>query len=230
MSDIFAIIRKEVAEIFGDWQSFYGVFIQTAVVVVICGILAPTGDPTVWLSPGRLAMLYAMFPSALAATFAADAFAGERERHTLPTLLATPVTDAAIFVGKVATAVSTSLVCSVLALAAGVTSTFVVGQDPLPVVGLRGFAALLGGALTFAMVTTAFTITVSSRVKVARAAQQISTLGTVGLGFLGATVVKQLGLPPTWGSVVMVEVMLFAAGLVLLSGGVRAFGRGRDVS
>lgn len=230
MSDIFTIIRKEAAEIFGDWQSFYGVFIQAAIVVGICGIIAPSSDTTIWLSPGRLTMLYAMFPSALAATFAADAFAGERERHTLPTLLATPVSDAAIFIGKVATAVSTSLVCSVFAISAGVTTTLVVGQDPLPVVGVRGFAALLGGAFTFAMMTTAFTITVSSRVKVARAAQQISTLGTVGLGFLGAVVVQQLGLPPTWGSVVMVEVMLFAAGVVFLSGGVRAFGRGRGVS
>lgn len=229
MNDIIAIIRKELAEIFGNWQSFTGVFIQTAMIIVICGGLAFT-DTAVWLSPGRLAMLYGLFPASIAATFAADAFAGERERQTLPTLLATPVTDTAIFLGKVITAVGLSLVCSVLAVSVGVTTTFFAGENPLPVVGVRGFAALFGAALTFAMAATVLTITVSSRMKVARAAQQFSMFATVILGFIAAEVLQKLGLPPTWSSLAMIEATLFAGAIVLLGGCIRTFGRGQDLS
>jgi ABC-2 type transport system permease protein len=230
VSDVFTIIRKEIAEVFGDWHSFYGVAIQTAVVVITCGILVPGDDTTVWLSPGRLILLYAMFPSVIAATFSADAFAGERERRTLPTLLATPISDGAIFLGKISTAVGISVACSLLAISAGVTTTLVKGEDPLPVMGVHGFATLLGGAFAFALVTTAIATTVSSRVRVARSAQQISSMTTIMLSFLVGFVMKQADIPPTWTSILVIDGLLFTLGVLFLTVGLRAFGRGRAIT
>jgi len=41
-----------------------------------------------------------VFPAMLAGSLAADAFAGERERRTLETLLATPISDRSLVVDK----------------------------------------------------------------------------------------------------------------------------------
>ena len=90
------VLRKELAEMFGDWHSAYGALIQAAILIAICGVVVPADKPVVWLDPGQLALLYGAFPAVLAATFAADSFAGERERKTLETLLATPLSETAI--------------------------------------------------------------------------------------------------------------------------------------
>jgi ABC-2 type transport system permease protein len=230
MKDAVSICRKEIAEIFGDWHSFYGVLIQTAIVVVTCGIIVPYDDTTVWLSPSRLVLLYAMFPSVVAAGLSADAFAGERERHTLATLLSTPVSDAAIFIGKVATSLGTSLACSVLAISAGITSTLVRGEDPLPVIGTSGLATLIGSAFAFAMMTTAIATAVSSRVRVARAAQQIASMITILVSMLIGFAMGQAQIPPTWSSVAVLDVVLFLTGSLFLAVGLSAFRRGRAVA
>ena len=59
----------------------------------------------------------------MAVSVVADAFAGERERHTLETLLSMPLADAAIFIGKFAAAVLYGWAFAVIAslVAAGVS-------------------------------------------------------------------------------------------------------------
>ncbi len=172
MRDALAIIRKELKELSTDWQSFYGTFIQTCVVVLLCGVFVPARSTNIWTSPTDLVMLYAIFPSIVAALFAADSFAGERERNTLETLLATPISDRAIYLGKVLAALGISVSCSVAALAAAVVTTLIKGDNPLPAVGISGFATLVAGAVVFGLTTTALATAVSSRTRVARSAQQ----------------------------------------------------------
>jgi ABC-type Na+ efflux pump permease subunit len=47
-----------------------------------------------------LAPMFLIIPLMVASVIAADSFAGERERHTLETLLYTPTTDQELFIGK----------------------------------------------------------------------------------------------------------------------------------
>ena len=57
-------------------------------------------------SPRRLLLVaWSWVPLMLVAGVVADSFAGERERHTLETLLASRLSDEAILVGKVTAAV-----------------------------------------------------------------------------------------------------------------------------
>jgi ABC-2 type transport system permease protein len=53
-----------------------------------------------WVRGGFAIMMAGIVPLLLVGTTIPDAFAGERERHTLPTLLATRLPDRAIFLGK----------------------------------------------------------------------------------------------------------------------------------
>lgn len=74
---------------------------RTAGVVVIFGLLLPLRFQAAANLPAFFAALMAFVPSRLVAI---DAFAGERERGTLESLLALPLTDRGIAAGKVAAA------------------------------------------------------------------------------------------------------------------------------
>lgn len=74
----------------------------------------------------------------------ADAFAGERERHTLETLLASPATDRAILLGKMGAQYTLVLAhVALVAVAAGITSAVLLGPAGL----LVTVAGLVGGSV-----------------------------------------------------------------------------------
>lgn len=74
----------------------------------------------------------------------ADAFAGERERHTLETLLASPLTDRAILLGKMGAQYTLVLAhVALVSLAAGLTSAILLGPAGL----LVTLAGLVGGTV-----------------------------------------------------------------------------------
>ena len=227
MRDAVAIIRKELTELSTDWQSFYGTFVQTTVVVLLCGVFVPARSSSVWTQPTDLVMLYAIFPSIVAALFAADSFAGERERNTLETLLATPVSDRAIYLGKVLAALGISVSCSLMVLLAAVVTTLVKGDDPLPVVGLSGLLSLVAGSVVFGLNTTALATAVSSRARVARSAQQLSSMLSLLLSVLFLWLTSLLHLSSAWMKVAVVDGALLVLGTTTLALGLRAFNRHR---
>lgn len=228
MRDLVAIVRKELWEVAGDWHSFYGVAIQGLIVVALCGVMVPADEGAVWSSPGALVCMFGVFPSVLAATFAADSFAGERERKTLETLLASPVSDTAVFAGKALTALLVAVGCALATLAAAWITTRAKGGDPLPELGATGLLGVLGAGLSFALDTTAIATAVSMRVRVARAAQQISSMATIVLSLLGAMVMDRAHLPLTWPTLLRLEGGLVVLGLALLGVGLSAFAKLRS--
>ncbi|MEK6975336.1 MAG: ABC transporter permease subunit [Candidatus Thermoplasmatota archaeon] len=78
-----------------------------------------------------------------------DSFAGERERHTLETLLATPLTDRAILWGKViAQYVGVWMTVAILAVASSATATIIAGLPGLVVLPLVLVGGLVGSTVT----------------------------------------------------------------------------------
>ena len=55
MTDVVTVLRKELAELFGDRHSVYGAMIQTAILVALCGVVVPLDRPTVWRDAGAVA-------------------------------------------------------------------------------------------------------------------------------------------------------------------------------
>jgi ABC-2 type transport system permease protein len=212
------VLRKELAEMFGDWHSAYGALIQAAILVAICGVVVPADKPAVWLDPGQLALLFGAFPAVLAATFAADSFAGERERKTLETLLATPLSESAIFVGKLTAAILLAVAGSALAITAGVISTRV-SAGVFPPLGATDFALLLAGAAAFASVTAALATHISMRVPVARTAQQMSSMLSVLVTAALAFALRRAGLEVAWATLPRI-----VGGLALLGGAIAVAG------
>ena len=194
MENIGLVLKKEVKE----WlhgQDIRTTLFQLVFLVGVFGVLVPlrsTGEL------GRfLPLVIAFLPVFLVSNFIADSFAGERERGTLETLLATPLPDYAIFVGKVLAGVTYAWGYTLLVLVASlVTSGLVRG------VMLAPFTVLttLVGALLMAVLIGTFGALVSIRARSVRSAQQMLGLPLMalflGIGF-GVPALARI-LPRTW--------------------------------
>jgi len=79
--------------------------LSALIVIGMLGIFTPLQMGTMWLTSGLMLLYWPLLASGMVSTLIADAFAGERERHTLEALLATRLSDSAILIGKVSAAV-----------------------------------------------------------------------------------------------------------------------------
>jgi len=192
---------------------------------------APFG--TSWQGPTLASFLAAL----TAASVAVDAFAGERERHTLETLLASCLSDRGILLGKVAAAVSYAWGAAVLFLAAGLVTSRVVHGAQAAEVGLPVLVGL-GFSLLVAVVVAAVGVLVSLRAGTVRQAQQRLMLSLTALGFLPYVALRflsaewkaRVGAWATslgWWGLLPVAGLLVAAAAVALALGVARFRRNR---
>ena len=105
LHDVFTVMWKEWKELLqfqgGSRSGLTGLLIMIA----IFGIMMPIQWGTMWVESAASLTLWLIIPMTLAATIVADTFAGERERHTLETLLASRLSDRAILLGKISAAV-----------------------------------------------------------------------------------------------------------------------------
>ena len=108
-----------------------------------------------------------------------DSFAGERERHTLPTLLASRLPDRAILFGKLATSVALGWGMTVLFLMIGlVTFNIAHWTGRIQFFALRIFVADLAVSLVVSLLTAGLGVLFSLRASTVQEAQQ-STMGVL---------------------------------------------------
>jgi ABC-2 type transport system permease protein len=155
-----------------------------------------------------------VFPATFAATLAADAFAGERERKTIETLFATPLDDRSIFLGKAATGVTFVVAVSAISLMAAVLTSMVVRPGEVMITAAM-IAGTLAGAFSVSFLVAAIAIAISVKVHVARAAQQAGSLTTFILAGLTAAILKHMHML-TWADVMGASVATFLIGVAAL--------------
>ncbi len=227
MNDAWTVYCKEMHELFGERHSLRGVLLQGGICILMTGIVVPIrSQPLLWSHITTILLLYAVYPATLAVNLAADAFAGERERRTLETLLSTPLSDYSIVVGKVASAITFALVVSSLSLLTGIAVSFLKGT-PLEILPPWLVFGTLGCALGGAVLVSALGIAISARVPVARSAQQMGMFLTVGFATVSFTLFKRLGMLLGWMSVLRVDLVLLLLGVAGLFFAMRGFHRDR---
>jgi ABC-2 type transport system permease protein len=106
ISDILTIIWKEARELLVQRSGLRGGWAGLLVLIGVFGILMPLQSGREWLSSPTTILLWAWVPFILVNSVVADSFAGERERHTLETLLASRLSDRAILIGKICAAIA----------------------------------------------------------------------------------------------------------------------------
>ena len=100
MSDYWTMVWKEMKDtVFSGRRSE---LIIPLMVIAIMGIVIPWQFGQIWisLSPAMI-FIVCYIPFFLTTSYIGDAVAGERERHTLETLLASRISDRAILWGKI---------------------------------------------------------------------------------------------------------------------------------
>jgi len=99
MRDITTIIWKEWKEVLlqGGSRGRYWPFLF----ILVVGVVLPIQGGAIWIDTPAGLILALWLPLLLVNNLIADSFAGERERHTLETLLASRLSDLAILLGKI---------------------------------------------------------------------------------------------------------------------------------
>ena len=156
MRDVLTVLRKELKEL-SVVDGGLIMSVSFLVFVGLIGVVMPWQLGIAWLRAPWVMVLWAWMPLFLVTTVTADSFAGERERHTLETLLATRLPDWAILIGKVAAGVlwvwAATLVCVPVGLitvnVAHVPEGFAMydGHTLLGIAAVTFLAALLGATL-----------------------------------------------------------------------------------
>lgn len=99
MSDIWTMIWKETKDTL--LQGGRSALIRPLILIGFMGGLFPWQSGQNWLALAPAAILLVLYmPLFFVSTYIGDAIAGERERHTLETLLASRISDRAILLGK----------------------------------------------------------------------------------------------------------------------------------
>jgi ABC-2 type transport system permease protein len=101
---ILAIMWKEYKETFAK-RGMRSAIPLLVLPIVVLGIFLPWQMGKDWLISPVTMLMWAWLPAFVVISIVADSFAGERERHTLETLLASRLSDRAILFGKIGYAI-----------------------------------------------------------------------------------------------------------------------------
>ena len=180
IADILTVMWKELRELFLQRGTRRGTLTSLGIFIVIFGILMPIQFGARWVETGVGLLYWCWLPFMLVNNVIADSFAGERERHTLETLLASRLSDRAILFGKISSAILYGWGTAIIGMLVGlVTVNLTAGKGQLLLYPpLIGFGALLASFLVTAL-AAGIGVLVSLNASTVRQAQQ--TVGTIFL-------------------------------------------------
>ena len=192
MNDLWTMIWKE-------WKDFLlssgrSDLLRPLLILGILGIVLPLSFRRSWIALDPAPVLIILYtPFMFVTTFIGDAIAGERERHTLETLLASRISDRAILLGKVLVAVGFTWGMTLFCLLLGaIVVNGSQGQGQwifYPPINL--FIVLVMSLLTVLLAASGGVL-ISLKSATVRQAAQTMLLGEILLGFAIYAVVRIL--------------------------------------
>jgi len=224
----FLVFRKDWREIRRNWQVILPIIIVPVALSVVFPsfiVLVPDGGE----SPEGTAALLESLPSELRAELSGlpsrAVVIDRKERRTIEALLAMPISDSELFLGKVLVSFVPSMIVtwSSFAIYTAITDvlSFSTFNGRLILPNLVWILFIFGLAPLVALSSIGLTVTISARVKGFREAQQISTILLVpilglffgqlsGAVFLGPVVIGLLA-----GGFALVAAIVFEIGVRL---------------
>jgi ABC-2 type transport system permease protein len=199
IADLRAVVWKEVKEMAERPGGGRGGWVSLLVVVGVVGVFLPLRVGVRFFNVFQSLGLV-MLPVPLIAAVIADSFAGERERHTLETLLASPLSDRAILFGKIAAAVVYGWGISMLTLLVSlVTVNLKYGQGRLLLFSAPAGAGVVLASFLMGLLMASIGVLVSLRASTVRQAQQTLSVGFLVVMFGGIFGLRALPFDlPAW--------------------------------
>jgi ABC-type Na+ efflux pump permease subunit len=125
-----------------------------------------------------LGPIFLTMPIITASVIAADSFAGEKERKTAESLLATPISDFELLLGKILASLIPAIILTIaiFLIYAGITNYLTLSSFNMLIFPNTSWYMMLLNAPFLALTTIGLVVLVSARVKGIKEAQQISAL------------------------------------------------------
>ncbi len=172
-SDIKTILWKEMK----SWLRYQGSrsrTIMTLISPLIIAIYFPIQMESEWTETYWPLLMAFLVPTMIAGLTVPDSFAGEKERNTLPTLLASRLPDRAILFGKMIFGIVTSWIVGLIMLVVAlVVVNIAASEGQLLFYAPKVLLAYLGISLLMATVTTGAGVLISMRSETAQEASQL---------------------------------------------------------
>jgi len=180
MNDFWTMVWKETKD--SVFSSRRSEFIIPLMVIAIMGIVIPWqfGNSWISLSPAMITIV-CYIPFFLTTSYIGDAVAGERERHTLETLLASRISDRAILWGKITVTIAYGWGLTLIGLLLGLVAANVLSghghwefYHPIDI-----FVEMLVLSLLASLLSASAGVLISLRAATVRQAQQTMAVGTL---------------------------------------------------
>ena len=191
IKQIQAIVWKEWREFF--FQQSIKDKLQTIVLIAVIGVILPINKGPQWFDLPFFYGVALMGPLLMAVTILCDLFVGERERHTLETLLASRLSDKGIVLGKILFAVSYATCITILLLTLNVVALNVeYYKGTFLIFSLK--SALILAAINFFMAffTALVGIVISMGAKTVKQGQLTLTITLIALVLLPSLLLNML--------------------------------------
>jgi len=170
--EIGVVMRKELKEM-GVEGGGRRARLTPLVGLLVAGGLFPFNFGVRYVLPETMLLMGMLLPALFVLPIVADTFAGERERHTLETLLATRLPDRAILFGKLGAIVFYAFVLSVASLLLGVITVNVAHPEARPLLAPAAiYARTLIEIVLVATLMTGIGLLISLGASTVRQAQQ----------------------------------------------------------
>ena len=191
INDILTVMWKEWREVILTRRGLRGGLVNIGLVLLVLGVFMPLQTGAQWLEDPRQLLIWSWVPIFIALSIITDSFAGERERHTLETLLASRLSDQAILYGKIAAVVlyAWSLAtASMLVGAATINLAFPTGQ--IQFYSLKSVSAGLLICVLAALLVACIGVLVSLRAPTVRQAYQRMSVVLIAFWFVPIFVIQ----------------------------------------
>lgn len=217
--DVWTVVQKELRELTIATGLSQSTLLLAALALGVFGGLLPWLLGHDWIDRPVLIILWLLLPIPLVIVAVAESFAGEREHHTLETLLATRLSTQAILLGKTIAATLFGWLASLVLLVTGLFTVNIVHEHTSPhLYSLSSGAAILGLGFLVALFTACVGVLTSQDAANVRQARTTLTLLIVVILISVALALAALAhLLPGWAEVAALSpAMLLTAGATVL--------------
>lgn len=171
------------------------------------------------------APFFLIIPLMASSVIASDSFAGEKERKTIEALLATPISDSELFMGKILVSFIPSMLVTVVSftlysIVIDIVS-FATFNGTLLLPNMVWIMLIFGLAPTVALASIGLTVMISAKVKGFREAQQISAILLIPILALvfgqvtGAIIFGPIVVTALIGLFAIIDLLVFRIGVKL---------------
>jgi len=238
LRQVFSLTWREVSDSMRDWRIIAPIGILTLFFPVLMNVLTRSTQNMFYERWGvagietrllpLMLMVVGFFPASVSLVIALETFVGEKERQSLEPLLATPLSDVQLYLGKIMAAVLLPLVAGFVGIAAYTLMLW--RQDLLPSSDLLLQIILLTSAEALVMVSAA--VVLSSQTTSVRAANLLASFIIIPVALLvqgESLIILYAGNHVLW----YILIFLIVTNVMLVRMGLRLFNReellGREI-